>query len=60
MLAARLAGAGDASAVVDALLGVEEIFGSLSQSPDLRSLLIDQLGRIARDGARAAVLALDS
>jgi fructuronate reductase len=67
VFAARLAGAGisgdgaaQAGAVVGALLGIREVFGDLAESPELRALLADQLGRLAADGARAAVLALDS
>lgn len=56
VFAARLAGADDPASVVGALLGIREIFGTLADSPEFRSLLTDQLSRLARDGARAAVL----
>jgi fructuronate reductase len=66
VLAARLADAGvagddasQAGAVAGALLGIEEIFGDLSESPELLSLLTGQLERIVRDGARRAAASLD-
>ncbi|MCL2584285.1 MAG: mannitol dehydrogenase family protein [Streptosporangiales bacterium] len=58
VFASRLAGADDAPAVVDALLGIRDVFGPLSESPEFRALLTDHLARLASDGARAAVLAL--
>jgi fructuronate reductase len=54
------AAAGDAQAarVVKALLGIREVFGDLAESAVLRSLLTEQLARLARDGARRTAAAL--
>ncbi|MBO0802879.1 MAG: mannitol dehydrogenase family protein [Nocardiopsaceae bacterium] len=57
------AGAGDdsassAGAVVDALLGIRDVFGSLSESAEFRELLTGHLERLATDGARRTVAAL--
>jgi fructuronate reductase len=61
----RLAGAGvsssaadQAGAVAGALLGIREVFGSLTESAEFRSLLTGQLNRLATDGARDTVTAL--
>jgi len=51
-------GAGQADAVVTALLGVREVFGPLTDSGVFRDLLTDHLGRLARDGARRTAAAL--
>ena len=55
---ARLAEAGaDAgpAEVVTALLGIREVFGDLAESGVFRDLVTEQLGRLARDGARRTV-----
>jgi fructuronate reductase len=55
-IAAALAGATDPAPVVDRLLGLDAVFDPpLAEDPVWRGLLIDALGRLATDGAEAAV-----
>ena len=50
--------AGQAGAVVTALLGTREVFGDLAESAVFRELLTGHLSRHARDGARRTAAAL--
>jgi fructuronate reductase len=52
-IAERLGGREDPAAVVDELLAMREIFDEeLGGDAGLRALLVELLGRLARDGAR--------
>ncbi|HEV3382066.1 MAG TPA: mannitol dehydrogenase family protein [Trebonia sp.] len=54
------AGAGQARAVAEGLLGIRAVFGDLADSESFRSLVTDHLRRLARDGALRTVAALVS
>lgn len=56
--AGAAAPAGQAGAVVIALLGIREVFGELTESAAFRELLTEHLGRLARDGARRTAAGL--
>jgi len=62
---ARLAEAGvageladQADRVVEALLGIDAVFGELAESAVFRELVTEQLSQLARDGARRTAAAL--
>ncbi|HMK96321.1 MAG TPA: mannitol dehydrogenase family protein [Acidimicrobiales bacterium] len=60
-IAESLAGMAGAGAVVDALLGITEIFPpSVSEDKVVRDLLVDLVGRLGGDGAEATAQALTS
>ena len=50
--------AGQAGLVAEALLGIGAVFGGLAESAVFRELVTEQLGRLARDGARRTAGAL--
>jgi len=51
-------GAGEPGQVVTALLGIRDMFGDLAESGVFRDLLVDDLSRLTRDGARRTAAAL--